>query len=357
MTTRESIIIMGNHSITFSFPIDQNTYALALMCLSGLFGVIPIVYGSLLITHRLRESRWLGRESMAQDLVWWSNGAIQTSEQRGEIVSQLLTLIGWAVVGGGLGWLLAIIIECVVVLSLTGALDLLISGGATFITIVQFQVAALGITLGFLVGSRRSTHRLSTNHTYADLRKRRASDYRMWWMAWGPELVALSTLFPLWLLATQTKRITLTLGYDHWSFPTAATVGVFILVGALIPVAASVFVHWLVVSPRTLIASDSQAARGADDFRRALSIGSVLGMAWMSSGILLQAVMSVTTMNLTGHEQPLTSILLTIGYFLGTGSFLIGLFITLLRGRLGGQLARRRRHIPTNGGAGQLAHD
>lgn len=348
---------MGGQTVTWTFDVNQEIFALAIMGAYALLGAGLIIYGALLITRRLEESRWLPRATMTRDLDAWNSGITQTTQQRDLILRQLTVSLGWEAFGGGMGLLLATVGVCVVALGLTGALSSLIAGGASVLAILQFQGVALGMTLGFLIGSWRATHRIPTLRPYADLRRRRPSDYRAWWVAWAPALSALCAVGPLWLLATQTPHVTFTLGAQRWLFPTAPVVGALHGAGVLIPVVATLCVRWLVASPRTLLAADPEAARGADDYRRALGIGSILGWAWMSSGNLLQSVMMIATASGVGREQPIVAPLLTAIYFLGTASFLAGIGVIALHGRLGGRLTKRSQRNAAAGRAGELVHE
>lgn len=352
---------MGSHSVTYTFNVDQGVYALAIMLVCALAALSFIISGALLITHRRERSRWLTHEQMARDLAQWNRGLTQTAAQQSEILLQLTALVGWATLGAGVGWLLAIVGVCALALGVTHTLASLIATGANILIVLLFQGAALGMTLGFLFGSWRATHRLPASPTYADLRRRQPSDYQAAWLAWGPGVMAPITLGPLWLLATQTAHVSLTLGDGRWNFPTGTIVAVCLGLSVLIPVATALCVRWLVASPRTLLATDPLAARGADDYRRAVAIGSVLGLEWMSSGCLLQSVMSIATTNGVGGGQPFVASMLTVIYFLGVGATITGLFVIALHGRLGGHLTGWRRPTArpdaTPVGDGELAHE
>lgn len=345
---------MIGHSVSFSFTIDQNLFALSMIGLFAVVGCAFLVYGVLLLTHRMDGTRFMQSRRLRNELWAWSASAPLSSAQSASLMRQFAALTGWAIVGYGLGLLLASGAIVALALQLTGSLASLIASGSYLLGVVEFLGAALGFTMGYLLGTWRVTRHLPADQTYGDLRVRRPRDYRAPWVAWAPVAVMLCGVAPLWLLATQTTHITLTLCGRSWTYPTAPTVGVFVGLGALTLAVAWICVRWLAESPRTLLAADPQAARGADDLRRAVGIGTVLGLTWMASGDLLQSAMSMATSSGAGAHQPMTAPLLFVLYLIGTATFIGGVILFALRGRLGGRLTGWRRFAvppPTTEGA------
>lgn len=335
---------MIGQSASYSFTINQPLLAGIFMAAFAAIACVLMVYGALLLTHRLDGTRFVNSRQLQNELRAWSGDAPLTAPQRDALIRQISALTGWAVLGYGLGLLLAIGATSALALHATGSLASLMASGAYVVTIVEFLGAALGFTLGYLVGVRRATRRLPpASQTWGDLRVRRPRDYRAPWVAWTPALVMLCSVAPLWLLATQTTHVTLTLCGQTWTYPTGPTLGVFIALSALTLAVTGVCVRWLAEAPRTLLAADPQAARGADDMQRAVGIGMILGLAWMSSGELLQAAMSMATTSGAGAHQPLTAPLLTCLYLVGMVATIGGVFLFALRGRLGGRLTGWRR--------------
>jgi hypothetical protein len=111
-------------------------------------------------------------------------------------------------------------------------------------------------------------------------------------------------------------------------------------------------IYWIAVSPRTLLSSNTQAARGADNYRRATGIGGILQMTWMSSAYVLMAATSIVTSPgaLIGHTSAVTPLLHAMGinFFLAAPIFIFGPMIGAFQGRLGGTLTGWRnplRHL------------
>lgn len=331
-------------SPTYSFTVDQSLLAGLLMAGFAAVACVFMVYGVLLLTHRLDGTRFVNSRQLQNELRSWSGDAPLTAPQQDALIRQISALTGWAILGYGLGLLLAIGATSALALHATGSLASLMASGAYVMVIVEFLGAALGFTLGYLVGVKRATRRLPRGaQTWGDLRVRRPRDYRAPWVAWTPTLVMLCSAAPLWLLATQTTHVTLTLCGQTWTYPTGPTLGVFIALGALTLMVAGLCVRWLAESPRTLLAADPQAARGADDLQRAVGIGTILGLAWMSSGELLQAAMSMATTSGAGAHQPLTAPLLSVLYVVSMAATIGALVLFALRGQLGGWLTGWRR--------------
>jgi hypothetical protein len=331
-------------SPTYSFTIDQSLLAGIVMAAFAAVACVFMAYGVLLLTHRLDGTRFVNSRQLQNELRAWSADAPLTANQQDALIRQMTALTGWAILGYGLGLLLAISATSALALRATGSLASLMASGAYVMTIVEFLGMALGFTLGYLVGVGRATRRLPPgDQAWGDLRVRRPRDYRAPWVAWTPALIMLCSAEPLWLLATQTTHVTLTLCGQTWTYPTGPTLSVFITLGALTLAVAGLCVRWLAESRRTLLAAEPQAARGADDLQRAVGIGTILGLTWMSSGELLQAAMSMATTSGAGAHQPWTAPLLSILYLVGVAANIGGLILFALRGRLGGQLTGWRR--------------
>ncbi len=334
---------MGSQTAVFTFNVDQGMVALALALASALMGAVFMVYGALLLTRRFGSRLWGNRERFTRELSEWSGAdPAPFAAHADEIMRQFRALNGWTILGAGLGWLLAVGGMCALALAATGTLASLLGSGAEAQEALQLQGVALGLAVGFIVGSRRATRLLPATPTYGDLRRRRAGDYCAWWLSWAPALVVLYAVVSLWPLATQTSRVTLTISGARWLAPTMAVVGVFLVLGALILLGAGLCVRWLAEAPRALLAADPQVARCADDYRRALGIGSILGMTWMSSAYLVVAARNVITATELAQGRPVEP-LLTISFIVAAGAFFGGVVIMATRGRLGGHLTGWRR--------------
>jgi len=122
--------------------------------------------------------------------------------------------------------------------------------------------------------------------------------------------------------------------------------GVFAALAALIPLATTAFVRWAATSPRALVDDDAQVARGADDFRRALTIGVIQAYAWQSGGWTLLALANIAAENIrvdvgAPMNTPLEVASLAmwnVAFLLAGVSFVMGAIIMTLRGRLGGRV-------------------
>ncbi|MGH2501182.1 MAG: hypothetical protein ACRDID_01570, partial [Ktedonobacterales bacterium] len=195
-------------SPTYSFTIDQSLLAGIFMAAFAAIACVFMVYGVLLLTHRLAGTRFVNSRQLQNELRAWSADAPLTATQQDALIRQMSALTGWAILGYGLGLLLAISATSALALRATGSLASLMASGAYIMVIIEFIGAALGFMLGYLVGVRRATRRLARgDQAWGDLRVRRPRDYRAPWVAWTPALVTLCSAAPLWLLATQTTHV------------------------------------------------------------------------------------------------------------------------------------------------------
>ncbi len=147
------------------------------------------------------------------------------------------------------------------------------------------------------------------------------------------------TVATLWVIYSQSTEIRLPVGDSFIQAPSLPVVVALLVVVALVPALSALCIHWIIASPRMLMAAHPIAARIADDYRRAREIGMILGSAWIASGCLLQAVVTIELRIHVPTSRTLIDHLLTAPYFAGTLMCIVGgsgLF--LLRGRLGGTL-------------------
>ncbi len=306
-------------------------------------GVIIIAYGAMLIANRPRRLPWGGnRLRFAYQLAeWYEKGTFQTEAQFEEIWLQLRSLSGWALLGGGLGWLLS---ACALFIGFATAPGVVrgVLWGSWLLQFMFVECVTFGITLGYQVGSARATHRAPHAPTYGDVRPRRSSDYFAGWLLWVPVCVSAYACATVALLASQVDYARLGYSESLWILPTRIILAVFVATALVVNGIGLASIRWIAVSPRTLLSSNTQAARGADDFRRATEIGSILQMTWMSSAYVLMAATSIVTSPgaLVGHTSAFTPLLHAMGinFLLAMPIYIFGGFLAAFQGRLGGTL-------------------
>ncbi len=344
---------MGSHTIghTVFIVIDPVIQITAVALFLALPGVLLVVYGTMLIVNRPRRLPWMGnRLRFAYQLAeWYEKGTFQTEAQFEEIRLQLRSLAGWAIVGGGLGWLLFAsgFVASAIFLSIEQRRALMTVPISP--PLIGIQCLLLGITFGYLLGSTRATRRTPHAPTYADLRPRRPSDYFAVWLAWVPVGVSTYACATVALLAYQVDHIRMAVDDSAWSVSTMLILGVFVVTGVIVNGIGLASIRLIAVSPRTLLSSNTKAARGADDFRRATGIGSILQMTWMSSYCLLMAATSIVTAPgaLVGHTSAFTPLLHAMGlnFLLAAPVMAFGGFLGAFQGRLGGTLTGWRNPL------------
>ncbi len=304
-------------------------------------GIILVLYGVMLIVNRPRGlPLWGNRLRFAYELAeWYEKGTFQTEAQYDEIRLQLRSLAGWSMVGGGLGWLLGASVLVLGTLALpVGARTFPVSG--PMLPLIIAQGASLGFTVGYLFGSARATHTAPHAPTYGDVRPRRPSDYFARWLAWVPVGVSALACAEIALLASLGDTVPVHDTDAVWTNSTRIILGMFVAIALIVNGLGFASIRWIALSPRTLLSSNTQAARGADDFRRAMGIGITLQMTWMSSGYLLAAAANIATLSgaLTRHFAPVASAIDAVGFIFLLLCIVIGPLITSLHGRLGGTL-------------------
>lgn len=349
---------MGSHTVghTIFIVIDPVIQITAVALFLALPGVFLVVYGWMLIANRPRRLPWMGnRLRFAYQLAdWYDKGTFQTEAQFEEIRLQLRSLAGWAIVGGGLGWLLFASGFVASAIFLTTEQRRALMTVPMGLPIIAAQGVSLGLTVGYLIGSAIATHRSPHAPTYADLRPRRPSDYFARWLPWVPVCVSVYACAILALLAYQVDHIRLSVDDSAWSVPTMLILGVFVATALVINGIGLTSIRWIAISPRTLLSSNTQAARGADNFRRATGIGSILQMTWMSSAYLLMAATSIVTTPGAPIDHTSPTSFMDVAPVLGAMGFNFLLIIPVLvggsmiaafQGRLGGTLTGWRNPL------------
>ncbi|HEX8982415.1 MAG TPA: hypothetical protein VF792_06595 [Ktedonobacterales bacterium] len=276
--------------------IDQVIQITAFALILGLPGALFVVYGAMLIVNRPRGLPWGGnRLRFAYELAgWYEKGTFQTEEQFEEIRLQLRSIAGWSMVGGGLAWLLSaggLIL---------GMLALPNEERGFFMTVpivplLLLQGPARGYFAGHVFGSARAIRKAPHAPTCVDPRPRRPSDYFAGWLAWVPVCMSTFACALMALLALLANSIALRVADAEWTVSTRLILALFVVAALVINGIELVSIRWIALSTRTLLSSNVQAARGADNFRRAFGIGVALQMWWPSSGYLLMAALSVLT--------------------------------------------------------------
>lgn len=344
---------MGSYSQLVS--LAQNAVALFAAGAFALLGGCTALVGALVINASGWMARRLYLRQLLRDLMAW--GAMVAYSNPAEVVGlteRFTKLVGWLLLGAGLGMVVASSALALLTPSVTG-LSLGIMAEVELGGALVYYGFALGATIGHLAGTYALT-RVADGPAWADLRRRRASDYRAGWLAWGTFAMAGVTILPLAAMLifqsrTPAGAVDATFATSPpWPVPVIVAVMVWTL---LIPTLGALLCRWIAASPRALTFTDPQVARAADEMRRAISIGLVTSLTWASGGLTLVGVafgavfMLITSLGPTASPLlPLVVlgilILLILLILLGMLAFAFGLILNALRGRLGGRLAGAR---------------
>lgn len=339
-----------------TLTVDQGLVALIGLLVLGACGVVAIALGA--AVHRWPNGRWFAkrRQQLLRELASWLGGAPANAAavaQVDRLATQFTVLSGWSLIGMGVGILAAVAAVAGFANITTGTLASLVTNGGALIYAFSFQVISLGVMLGFALGTRLTRHSGTSRQrpSYGDLRRRRPSDYRAAPLGWGLFLVASYSVALCVLMGLRVQRIAIALDGAHWSWSAPLALGALALLAALNPLTATAFVRWAATSPRAMVDDDALGARGADDFRRAQTIGVIQAYAWQSSAWTLLAIADITAQNIqVGVGAPTRTLLevvvvamWNVAFLLAGAALLVGTIVTLLRGRLGGRVTGWRR--------------
>jgi len=334
-----------------TITIDQGLYALVMLLALGVCGLVAIALGA--AANIWPESRWFarGRQRFARELAPWIGGVPANAAaiaQIDRLATQFAALNGWTLIGTGVGIIVWTLGVATFALLTTGTLASLVANGAFLIFAISFACIALGLILGFGVGTWRARRRLASRPrpSYGDLRRRRPTDYRARIVGVGPYLIAAYTGVMCLLLGMRGPRLTVTIYGVTWAWSAPLVLGALALLALVIPLATTAFVRWVAMSPRALVDDDALAARGADDFRRALTIGIISAYAWQASAWALMGVATITAQNiqvaegsaLTSPQAALLSGMWNVAFLVAGAAYIVGAILMALRGRLGGRV-------------------
>lgn len=314
----------------------QDVIAGFLLVATALFGLGMAATG--VVSARWPASDW-GRRNwpyIIRSLRSW--GAISASSDQGdieELAHGYTRFNGWALAGGGLGFTLGALAIGALAFVMTGTLgELIVHGNAGSFTVVLLGMM-LGVTLGYLAASRAIPR--SDDAIWAGLRPRRVSDYRARWLAWVSWALSALTFIPL--AADVALRAPLALnGLGSPTFPALPIAIVFGAWTLAIPTLSTFACRWIVESPRAMTARDPQAARAADEMRRAQAINLVTSETWMLGAQTLYGALLLTPVASATPLPDFLAFLFVLLILLSGLAYLVGLLLVLLRGRLGGRI-------------------
>lgn len=247
-----------------------------------------------------------------------------------------------AVIGRGLGFVLAAIGSAAVSLAATGSLLGLLAGTGYFFSAALLFAGLIGYSLGYAYGVWR-LHRLSASSvTYGDLKPRRLADYRSALFPWlAAVIIAYTFLIPLLLVPSLGTQIPLS--------PFGIRAPIWFLEVIPLAMLVTLVTGEMVMAriarlPRLLLISTLQTAQRADNLLRAITIGqlqgllfAVIGYLGMAQGfILLQYYgrLSVTPQGWSPSALLFTPALL-VPLIVGLGGFVL----QTLNGRVGGSIS------------------
>jgi hypothetical protein len=339
---------VGSYSQLFS--LLQHAVTLIAACAFAFVGGCVALAGVLALNApRGWLARWADLRFPRDLMTWGAPPAYRSGAALEPLARRFVQLTGWLLLGGGLGLLVSSGALAWLAISVT-RLSLGIIAGTWLSSAIMYFGFELGATLGHLAGTYAVT-RVATGPTWADLRRRRVSDYRAGWLGWGPFALAGVAIAPL-VAALFLPPSVQAGGFESalfpaWPVPVTSAVLVWAL---LIPTLSALLCRWLATSPRALTFADPQIARAADELRRATGISIVTSFTWMSCGITLMGVAFGAPFTLVASFSPAATPLLPLVVFgilillslLGMLALLFGISLSLLRGRLGGRLAHTR---------------
>jgi hypothetical protein len=329
---------MDQPIVRFRGNFDPRQAALFFPSISALIGLCVAGFGVWLIVSPKELQSRSALQRFWRDLTTW--GVTPRDPDSAEIETLhkwFIQLAGWSLFGAGLCGTVASAALAWLAIGASGALAS-VAGSADLHGTVLYQSFALGWTLGYLAGSYTVT-RVASALAWADLRRRRVSDYRAGWLGWGQFALVGVTLALLMMMYLKLPHIRFTGASESqpWqTLPNVPLLPALALWALLIPSLGALLCRWIATSPRTMTASDPQVARAADERWRAFSIGIVTGYTWVSCGITLTAVANMASLNLT-IPLSLPGLALDALSFLGVAASSFGLVLNVLRGRLGGK--------------------
>lgn len=331
-------------SFAFATFLDQvlQTIPLLLVLLMVWLGIGVIVFGSYVHTH---PGKVLGNHAQLwkQLLTWqivtpgFAPPTIleEFSRSRDFILSSALMGMGLAVVLGVLG-------DVTLVWAITGTF---LGQDGQFSTAVFPLSCLVGYGLGYLYGVWRLRRLTARGPTYADLHPRTLSDYRSNVFIWiAGALIVGVVLLTLLLTPHFGSQVPLEVGRGT---PLEVSVWILLAVPAamLLTFLLSEFVMAQIARrSRLFLTSQPHTAQRADNLLRALTIGTIQGLALMVLGSLgvIQNKLLMATLWQSGFwhlgSRPYSS-WLDLEFGFTEAVLLLGLFLPVLFGRIGGTIS------------------
>lgn len=224
-----------------------------------------------------------------------------------------------------------------VLLSLIDAFWIIVSKGASIEhPQPQYRLAVLfllcfgmvlGGVAGYTIGFWRARSAVRRRVTYADLRRRRASDYRSSWLRWPLGLVVfLNIVLVIVLLPSAPHMQAFMYGY----------VWIIAITMCLVFVLGEFFMAYIARMPRLVVTPNPIVAQHADDLLRALIINEIQGAAIMGVIVVLIVQWSLFSTWLT--SSPLFIIIQVIMVVLLLANIAPTGMRNRDKGRLGGKI-------------------
>ncbi len=329
-------------SFVIAYSIDDSAFALTMSALNLLLSLAAtfITLAAFRRQSGLATGEATSQEIQVQrELTRWGIDARDLDDEAGrEVVRRLIRLKYWPGLGVWLGALCVNVSACVAAYALTSSFAILLSN-SYLVSVLEFFFVAMCSMSGVTLGGYFETRGSSSATADSGERPRRVSDYCAWWLGLAPLGASALSIATLWMLFRQSSDIHLSLGDSFITAPTIPTLGALLVIAVLVPVLSVLCIYLTVASPRRLLATNPVTTRTADDFRRATAIGVILGGAWIASGFLMQAVVSIEWRSQMAHSYTLTNRALSVAFFLGSEICIAGgTALLFLRGRLGGTL-------------------
>ena len=328
------------HFLTISVVVNQAVldYVFIPLLLSILIviGGFYMRKGNGYLTYLLSSVNW--RQQLEAWDVHLEKNSISTTLHEVELYWRMTR--SYSLIGAGILTFLTIIgIISVSALTKAGLSTVPLLNGELLAVVLGFAMF-VGYGVGYMCGVEQMKHSTSRHIIYADLRRRRASDYCSPLLQSIPIGVIIYNGINAFLIAPYlgpTLSIQL-LGGGQFTLPNNPLL--LSVVPCLIALAILLFALLLtrVASlPRIVAASDIAIAQRVDDMVRALSIGQLLSFEFCAVGLLTFA--EFTLLRPIPPVPTYVSIIQLFGWLLYLGLILSGCMLGTCRGQLGGSIS------------------
>jgi hypothetical protein len=324
--------------------MDQITFLLIMLGIFFCMGLGIIGFGTYGLLHGLTTSAAQWQKEL---MSWQIIGPNTSSQTLTDVRRSWNYLMSMSILAGGIGLVLMAIFWVSIAL-LAGGTASINSDNSAFVLASFFLSLGSGAGIGAVFAAwrlRKTATRSGT--TYADLRRRRLSDYRSNVFRWLVVVMIVWTFGVLLLLAPHAgSTLPIDLFYKVVSVPTTVWgLSIVPAIMLLVVILIEIILLRIVRFSRLLVTSDSTVSQHADDMLRALVIGLVQYYELFAIGQLASLPFSLLSQQLwashywqDGHHPYLG--LLSVCVYLPTAMQILGLGIIVMRGHLGGKISR-----------------